>query len=52
MDEVETLASDDEPVPDRPWIHLFTGGSTGTPRLWSKTPRNLLGEVDYLVNAI
>ncbi|MBR9985090.1 MAG: DUF4445 domain-containing protein, partial [Desulfosarcina sp.] len=22
---------------------------TGVPRLWSKTPRNLLGEVDYLV---
>ena len=47
--EVDTLMPDDEPAPDRPWIHLFTGGSTGTPRLWSKTPRNLLGEVDYIV---
>lgn len=49
VDEVEALASDEAPDPDRPWIHLFTGGSTGAPRLWSKTPGNLLGEVDYLV---
>jgi acyl-coenzyme A synthetase/AMP-(fatty) acid ligase len=37
------------PVPgaidwDSPWLYLFTGGSTGTPRIWSKTPRNLLME--------
>ncbi|WP_319407632.1 ASKHA domain-containing protein [uncultured Desulfosarcina sp.] len=49
VDDVETLASDKAPDPDRPWVRLFTGGSTGAPRLWSKTPRNLLGEVDYLV---
>jgi acyl-coenzyme A synthetase/AMP-(fatty) acid ligase len=30
--------------PDAVWIHLFTGGSTGTPRIWSKSPRNLLLE--------
>lgn len=48
-DEVETLASVDEPDPDRPWVFLFTGGSTGAPRLWSKTATNLLGEVGYLV---
>ncbi|MFO7715996.1 ASKHA domain-containing protein [Desulfosarcina sp.] len=48
-DEAETLRSEEEPDPDRTWIHLFTGGSTGAPRLWSKTPRNLLGEVDYLL---
>ena len=29
---------------DTPWLYLFTGGSTGTPRIWSKTPRNLLME--------
>jgi acyl-coenzyme A synthetase/AMP-(fatty) acid ligase len=29
---------------DAPWLYLFTGGSTGTPRIWSKTPRNLLME--------
>ena len=49
-DEAETLSVADDPQPDRPWVHLFTGGSTGAPRLWSKTPGNLLGEVDYLIN--
>ena len=49
-DEAEALAPDEAPNADRPWVVLLTGGSTGTPRLWSKTPRNLLGEVDYLVN--
>jgi acyl-coenzyme A synthetase/AMP-(fatty) acid ligase len=29
---------------DSPWLYLFTGGSTGTPQIWSKTPRNLLME--------
>jgi acyl-coenzyme A synthetase/AMP-(fatty) acid ligase len=29
---------------DIPRIMLFTGGSTGTPKLWSKTARNLFGE--------
>ena len=47
-EEVETLASEDEPDPERPWVLLFTGGSTGTPRLWSKSATNLLGEVGYL----
>ncbi len=49
-DEAEALAPDEAPNADRPWVVLLTGGSTGAPRLWSKTPRNLLGEVDYLVN--
>jgi len=48
-DEVETLATDEEPATDRPWVRLFTGGSTGSPQLWTKTPRNLLGEVNYLI---
>ncbi|MFH1981158.1 MAG: fatty acid--CoA ligase family protein [Pseudomonadota bacterium] len=26
------------------WVRLFTGGSTGAPRLWPKSPLNLLGE--------
>lgn len=26
------------------WVRLFTGGSTGTPRMWPKTVRNLLAE--------
>ncbi len=29
------------------WAWLFTGGSTGTPRLWSKTVGNLLGEAAF-----
>jgi len=31
-------------VSDTPRIWLFTGGSTGKPKLWSKTARNLFGE--------
>ena len=29
---------------DTPRVMLFTGGSTGKPKLWSKTARNLFGE--------
>ena len=29
---------------DATWLYLFTGGSTGTPRVWSKSLRNLLTE--------
>jgi acyl-coenzyme A synthetase/AMP-(fatty) acid ligase len=31
------------------WIYLFTGGSTGTPKTWTKTPCNLLAEAQNLV---
>ena len=34
--------------PDKPFLSLFTGGSTGKPKVWSKTPRNLLAEAFYL----
>lgn len=34
--------------PDRTIASLFTGGSTGKPRIWSKTPANLLGEAIHL----
>jgi acyl-CoA synthetase (AMP-forming)/AMP-acid ligase II len=34
--------------PDQPFVSLFTGGSTGTPRIWSKTPGNLFGEALHL----
>jgi len=33
---------------DQPFVRLFTGGSTGRPRVWPKTPANLLGEAAYL----
>jgi acyl-coenzyme A synthetase/AMP-(fatty) acid ligase len=36
--------------PDLPWVYLFTGGSTGKPCLWSKTPRNLLGETRHIID--
>ena len=31
-------------APDEAFLSLFTGGSTGKPRIWSKTPANLFGE--------
>lgn len=34
--------------PDQPFLKLFTGGSTGKPKVWSKSPRNLLAEALYL----
>lgn len=34
--------------PDQPFLKLFTGGSTGKPKVWSKSPRNLLAEAVYL----
>lgn len=36
--------------PDQPFLKLFTGGSTGKPKVWSKSPRNLLAEAVYLRN--
>jgi acyl-coenzyme A synthetase/AMP-(fatty) acid ligase len=35
---------------NNPWIHLFTGGSTGTPVSWLKTVRNLLAETVRIVD--
>lgn len=32
---------------DSTFVRLFTGGSTNTPRIWSKTIRNLLSEALY-----
>jgi acyl-coenzyme A synthetase/AMP-(fatty) acid ligase len=33
--------------PDEPFLQLFTGGSTGKPKVWSKSPRNLFAEAFY-----
>jgi acyl-coenzyme A synthetase/AMP-(fatty) acid ligase len=38
------------PDPDRTLLSLFTGGSTGRPKIWRKTARNLFGEAQYLVD--
>ncbi len=36
--------------PDRRFLNLFTGGSTGTARIWSKTPANILTEILFQVS--
>ena len=33
--------------PDEPFLKFFTGGSTGKPRMWAKTPRNLFAEAFF-----
>jgi acyl-coenzyme A synthetase/AMP-(fatty) acid ligase len=50
---VGECSPDDRPLalvrpPDRSFISLFTGGSTGKPRTWDKTPANLFGEAIHL----
>jgi len=32
---------------EKPFLALFTGGSTGRPQVWTKTPANLLGEAGH-----
>jgi acyl-coenzyme A synthetase/AMP-(fatty) acid ligase len=51
--DLATASGDDGPLdacltPDSPWVYLFTGGSTGQPKIWTKTPTNLLAESAYL----
>jgi len=36
--------------PDSVFLKLFTGGSTGTPKIWSKTIRNMFGEAFFLAD--
>ncbi|HOO41873.1 MAG TPA: class I adenylate-forming enzyme family protein [Syntrophales bacterium] len=33
---------------DDPFLMLFTGGSTGAPKVWAKTPRNMIEEARYM----
>ncbi|MFP4477628.1 MAG: class I adenylate-forming enzyme family protein [Desulfatibacillaceae bacterium] len=37
-----------EADPNRPMLLLYTGGTTGRPKIWSKTPANLFGEGAHL----
>jgi acyl-coenzyme A synthetase/AMP-(fatty) acid ligase len=37
--------------PDSVFCKIFTGGSTGKPKIWQKTPRNLFSEALYHSNA-
>ncbi len=34
--------------PDMPFLNFFTGGSTGRPKVWKKTARNIFGEAFFL----
>ena len=36
--------------PEAEWVRLFTGGSTGTPKMWTKTVRNLLAETMSIID--
>ena len=40
--------SDCRPTPDKELLKLFTGGSTGAARIWSKTTGNLFGEARFM----
>ncbi len=33
---------------DAEWLLLFTGGSTGAPRIWSKTAGNIIAEAQFM----
>jgi len=51
--DIRECRPDDRPLqlsrhPQRPFVSLFTGGSTGKARIWDKTPANLLGEAIHL----
>ena len=37
-------------APDKELLRLFTGGSTGSPKVWSKTTGNLFAEARYLAD--
>ena len=45
--ELNAKAAQEHTV-DTPFCQLFTGGSTGQPKVWSKTTLNLLGEATIL----
>ena len=42
------LAQDARGLPEAELVKIFTGGSSGTPQLWSKTGENLFGEGFFL----
>jgi acyl-coenzyme A synthetase/AMP-(fatty) acid ligase len=46
----ENISPRDIIDPDDHFLRLFTGGSTGKPKVWSKSPRNLLTEAFYIRN--
>ncbi len=46
--KIADIDGEDIRDPDEPFLRLFTGGSTGKPKVWSKSPRNLFAEAFYL----
>ncbi len=44
----DSIAFDAFLDPDDPFLMLFTGGSTGKSKVWSKTPRNMIAEAVHL----
>jgi len=46
--DIEDISPEFTRNPDDTFLYLFTGGSTGRPKVWSKTPRNMLAESFYL----
>jgi acyl-coenzyme A synthetase/AMP-(fatty) acid ligase len=45
---VATIPVDGQASPRAELLKIFTGGSTGAPRLWTKTGRNIFGESLFL----
>lgn len=44
---LDDLARPSRSSQDQVWVRLLTGGSTGPPKMYSKTVGNLLGEVEF-----
>ena len=49
---MDGVLPDTVPDPDETFLVLFTGGSTGIPKVWPKTPRNLFAEASYQTRSL
>jgi len=49
VEETAPVSCHDSVDADEPFLMLFTGGSTGTPKVWAKTPRNMIAEARYMI---
>ncbi len=48
MNKIGSLSMRLVKSPDTPFLNFFTGGSTGRPKVWKKTARNMFGEAFFL----
>ncbi len=48
MNKIGSLSMPLVKSPDTPFLNFFTGGSTGRPKVWKKTARNMFGEAFFL----